>query len=332
MKEKRFAILIDAENISAKYIEYILDEISNYGTATYRRVYADWTKINSPLWKEVLLKKSLTPIQQYAYTTGKNSTDSALIIDAMDILYSNNVEGFCIVSSDSDFTRLASRLRESGMIVIGMGEEKTPEPFVHACSQFKYLNILIDKNKIEKPLEHNRSLHLNIKEREKDKNATSIPILKKAIFKIINENSDNHFEINMGELGSRLTKKYPDFDLKNYGYKKLSKLLEDIGELKVKGQKVYLKEESGKKQEVISNIKLKNRIIKIINDNHGEVELGNIHKKLSEGLGKDYMKGSIYSKPGKFFKSLDFVEIKNFDNNTKTVVLKNKLEVKKKSI
>jgi uncharacterized LabA/DUF88 family protein len=147
LEEKRFAVLIDAENVSAKYIKFILEELSNYGVATYKRIYGDWTKPSSVSWKDVLLENSVTPVQQYSYTVGKNATDSAMIIDAMDILYSNNVEGFCIVSSDSDFTKLASRLRESGMLVLGMGEQKTPKPFIAACNQFKYLDVLAQAEK-----------------------------------------------------------------------------------------------------------------------------------------------------------------------------------------
>ena len=142
-EEVKFAVLIDADNVSNKYIKIILDEISNYGIATYKRIYGDWTDTHLSSWKPVLLDNSIIPIQQYSYTTGKNSTDSAMIIDAMDILYSRNVQGFCIVSSDSDFTRLVARLRESGMNVIGMGESKTPKAFIAACNQFKYLDILL---------------------------------------------------------------------------------------------------------------------------------------------------------------------------------------------
>ena len=142
MEDKHYAVLIDADNISSKYIAYILDEMTKYGVITYKRIYGDWTKPSLGSWKGVLLDHSITPIQQYSYTTGKNATDSAMIIDAMDILYSGNVDGYCIVSSDSDFTRLAARLRESGMLVLGMGEEKTPKPFISACNQFKYLDLL----------------------------------------------------------------------------------------------------------------------------------------------------------------------------------------------
>ena len=140
--ELRIAILIDADNVSDKYIKIIVDEVANIGIATYKRIYGDWTSARLSSWKNVLLEDSIIPIQQYSYTTGKNATDSAMIIDAMDILYSGNVDGYCIVSSDSDFTRLAARLRESGMLVLGMGEEKTPKPFISACNQFKYLDLL----------------------------------------------------------------------------------------------------------------------------------------------------------------------------------------------
>lgn len=141
-QDLKYAVLIDADNISYKYVKIILDEVANYGVATYRRIYGDWTETRLVSWKSVLLDYSISPIQQYSYTVGKNSTDSAMIIDAMDILYSGSVNGFCIISSDSDFTRLVVRLRESGMNVIGMGESKTPRPFIAACNQFKYLDIL----------------------------------------------------------------------------------------------------------------------------------------------------------------------------------------------
>ena len=145
----RFAILIDADNVSDKYIKIILEEVANSGVATYKRIYGDWTSQRLTSWKNVLLENSIIPMQQYSYTYGKSSTDSAMIIDAMDILYSGNVDGFAIVSSDSDFTRLAARLRESGMQVIGMGEQKTPQPFISACNSFKYLDLLLAARKAE---------------------------------------------------------------------------------------------------------------------------------------------------------------------------------------
>ena len=145
--EDRFALLIDADNVSAKYIKPILDELSKYGNVTYKRIYGDWTKTNNASWKEELLQNSITPIQQFSYTHGKNATDSAMIIDAMDMLYTSELEGFCLVSSDSDFTKLASRLRESGKMVIGMGEDKTPSPFRKACDIFTVLELLMEKRR-----------------------------------------------------------------------------------------------------------------------------------------------------------------------------------------
>lgn len=267
--EKRFAVLIDADNVSAKYIKYILDEITNYGVATYKRIYGDWTKPNAGAWKDVLLENSVTPIQQYGYTVGKNATDSAMIIDAMDILYSGNVEGFCIVSSDSDFTKLSSRLRESGMLVVGMGEKKTPKPFIASCNQFKYLDVLAETEKKSIELEESHKKNdLNKDKRVKTdikqenvseadnsskimkstnpqdnpdtvKNMTDLSVIKSAIIKMMNEADEEEQHMNMGELGSRLVKRYPDFDVRNYGDTKLSKFLKkfDFLDIDTKGGK-----------------------------------------------------------------------------------------------
>ena len=223
--EKNFAVLIDSDNISGKYIKYILDEVSNHGSITYKRVYGDWTGKTSASWKNVLLENSLSPIQQYSYTKGKNATDSAMIIDAMDIQYTGNVEGFCIVSSDSDFTRLAARLREAGKVVIGMGEKKTPKPFCAACNIFKYIDILIDEEEKES------SKSSSVKDTETMTNSRTI---ENAIINIIIENGDEEIGIDMGELGSRLVKRYPDFDTRNYGYTKLSKFLANYHSLDIR--------------------------------------------------------------------------------------------------
>ena len=163
--DKKFAVLIDADNVSDKYIKFILDEVTNDGIATYKRIYGDWTSPALVSWKKVLLDHSVMPIQQYSYTSGKNSTDSAMIIDAMDILYSGQVDGFCLVSSDSDFTRLAARLRESGMLVVGMGERKTPKSFISACNRFKYLDILANSESKTKS-----KLDMQFGQMEKSKN------------------------------------------------------------------------------------------------------------------------------------------------------------------
>ena len=215
MEEKRFAVLIDAENVSSLYIKYILDEISNYGSVTYKRIYGDWTNSSASGWKSQLLENSITPVQQYSYTYGKNATDSAMIIDAMDILYSGNVKGFCLVSSDSDFTKLATRLRESGMMVIGMGEKKTPKPFSVACNVFKYLEVLRADAEAEAAEE----------KADNTENMTDIDTILKAMVNIISENGDEEKGISIGELGNLLLKRYPDFDVRNYGYTKLSKFL-----------------------------------------------------------------------------------------------------------
>ncbi len=275
LEEKRFAVLIDADNISAKYISSVLDEIPNYGVATYKRIYGDWTKSTSASWKDVLLENSITPIQQYGYTSGKNATDSAMIIDAMDILYSEKVEGFCIVSSDSDFTKLSSRLRESGMFVLGMGEKKTPKPFIASCNQFKYLEVLqasekktvdvgIGDNEISVEealaLENGGRQNLrtsdlntaNTKTNDSEKNMTELSVIKAAILKMLNEIDEDDQSMNMGELGNRLVKRYPDFDVRNYGDPKLSRFLRkfDFLDIHTKGNSksmwVRLKKESDK--------------------------------------------------------------------------------------
>ena len=209
--DKRLALLIDADNVSSKYIKPILDELSKYGTITYKRIYGDWTSTLHAKWKDALLDNSITPIQQFSYTVGKNATDSAMIIDAMDILYTNSVEGFCLVSSDSDFTRLASRIRESGLTVIGMGEKKTPTPFRKACDIFTTLELLIGEARRDKA--NGSSSSLTIEE------------VERAVVDIITDNQNNGKSTGLGEVGSRLLKRYPDFDVRSFGTNLLSKLL-----------------------------------------------------------------------------------------------------------
>ena len=221
VKDNRIAVLIDADNVSDKYIKYILDEVSNDGIATYKRIYGDWTKPVLGSWKNVLLDNSITPIQQYGYTTGKNATDSAMIIDAMDILYSGNVEGFCLVSSDSDFTRLASRLRESGMMVIGMGEKKTPTAFIAACNKFKYLEILAQPA-ASQPAE------------QEEARPDPLSTVKSAVLAIMDEITDEDEWVIISEIGTRLNKRYPDFDVRNYGFRKLTPFIKSLGILDVR--------------------------------------------------------------------------------------------------
>lgn len=255
MEDKRFAILIDTDNISSKYIAAIMDEMTKHGIVTYRRAYGDWTSTQAKGWKSKLMENSITPMQQFSNTVGKNATDSTLIIDAMDILYTGNVDGFCIVSSDGDFTRLAIRLRESGMLVVGMGEDKTPRSFRTACSQFTVLENLIDEDEEAMQEEetrgtvkgtnrgtsgntsgkNNKSKKTETKSAETEKESTSISkeVIESAIINIITENENKDKETGLGEIGSRLLNKYPDFDVRNYGYSLLSRFLEEIPSLEL---------------------------------------------------------------------------------------------------
>ena len=221
--ELRYAVLIDADNISEKYIEIIMEETAGNGIITYKRIYGDWTNPKLASWKKVLLDNSIIPMQQYSYTTGKNATDAAMIIDAMDILYSRTVDGFCLVSSDSDFTRLAARLREAGMQVIGMGETKTPTPFISACNQFKYLDKLYEKS--VQQLEE-------ISDGE-DNTDNDIERVNKTIKAIIESFSDDEGWIFSGKLGDQLSKRLPDFDVRNYGYSKLTLFMKSLGDYEI---------------------------------------------------------------------------------------------------
>ncbi len=217
------AVLIDGDNVPSAYIKEMMEEIAKYGNPTIKRIYGDWTKPNLSKWKGILLENAITPIQQYGYTTGKNATDSAMIIDAMDILYSEKVNGFCLVSSDSDFTRLATRLREAGMQVIGIGEKKTPNPFIVACDKFIYLEILKTKSK-EKESE---------KETDKDTFDKITPKEIKLIATTINDLSDDDGWAFLGDVGGLLQKKQPNFDPRNYGFQKLSLLINSIGRFEI---------------------------------------------------------------------------------------------------
>lgn len=223
--DARYAVLIDADNVPEKYIKTIMDEISNYGLATYKRIYGDWTNTRLTKWKGVLLDNSITPVQQYGYTTGKNATDSAMIIDAMDILYSGNVDGFCLVTSDSDFTRLATRLRESGMDVVGMGERKTPRPFISACNRFKYLDIISETD------HHHTDTKIN-------KDGEGTEFITRTILSLIKENSDEDGWLFIGDLGNMLLKRCPDFDVRNFGYQKLTPFIKSLEYFEVKGEKI----------------------------------------------------------------------------------------------
>ncbi|WOD43080.1 NYN domain-containing protein [Hwangdonia lutea] len=219
MKEDtKIAVLIDGDNIPSKYISEMMEEITKYGTPTIKRIYGDWTKPHLSKWKNILLENAITPIQQYGYTTGKNATDSAMIIDAMDILYSEKVNGFCLVSSDSDFTKLATRLREAGMVVYGMGEKKTPNPFIVACDKFIYLEILkSDNDKDDKGRKVKKENLYNI-----------TPKVIKMLQNSVDDAADDDGWAFLGDVGSLILKKQPNFDSRNFGFAKLTPLFKSL--------------------------------------------------------------------------------------------------------
>lgn len=231
--DMRLAVLIDAENVPHSNIKGIMEEIAKYGTPTIKRIYADWTKPTVSGWKNVLLENAITPIQQYSYTSGKNSSDSAMIIDAMDILYSEKVEGFCIISSDSDFTRLVIRLREAGMKVFGIGERKTPSPFIAACDKFTYIEI------ISGALPNNRNYGNEVKKEElteKEQKNGTIAIGQDIINLIsvsINDVDDENGWAFLGDVGNLINKKKPDFDSRNFGFNKLTHLIRSLKEFEI---------------------------------------------------------------------------------------------------
>ncbi|NCN05013.1 MAG: NYN domain-containing protein [Spirochaetales bacterium] len=221
-RQPRLAVLIDADNAAPSIIEGLLEEVANLGIASVKRIYGDWTSPNLKGWKEELLRFGLQPIQQFSYTTGKNSTDSALIIDAMDLLYSKTLDGFCVVSSDSDFTRLSARLREGGMMVYGFGEKKTPKAFVGACDRFIYTENLRVEPEKETEQQH-RNKRMNSNELKQDS------WLVNAIRNALEDLADDDGWANLGTLGQAISNKYPDFDTRNYGYQKLGELIRAIG-------------------------------------------------------------------------------------------------------
>ncbi len=223
----KLAVLIDGDNIPSAYVKEMMEEIAKYGNPTIKRIYGDWTKPHLSKWKNMLLENAITPIQQYGYTTGKNATDSAMIIDAMDILYSGKVDGFCLVSSDSDFTRLATRLREAGMKVYGIGEKKTPNPFIVACDKFIYIEIL-------KNLTEDSSSETTTKSSTSKSNYDTITQKEiKFITSTIDDVADDDGWAFLGDVGSLLQKKQPNFDSRNYGFQKLTPLIKSIPAIEI---------------------------------------------------------------------------------------------------
>lgn len=231
LNDLRLAVLIDADNIPYSNVKGMLEEIAKYGTPTFKRIYGDWTKPTVSGWKSVLLENAITPVQQYSYTKGKNSTDSAMIIEAMDILYSGKVDGFCIVSSDSDFTRLATRLREAGMKVIGIGERKTPHPFIVACDKFIYLEIITSSiAALESAPEIRKRGKPIVKKKKTEDTDPQAPtrILNRLITSSITDLADENGWAYLGDVGNLILKKQPDFDPRNFGFPKLTPLIRSL--------------------------------------------------------------------------------------------------------
>lgn len=223
IKDTKLAVLIDGDNIPSKYIKEMMEEITKYGTPTIKRIYGDWTKPQLAKWKNILLENAINPIQQYSYTTGKNATDSAMIIDAMDILYSEKVNGFCLVSSDSDFTKLATRLREAGVVVYGIGEKKTPDPFIVACDKFIYLEIL----------EKEEEINTGKRTQKKDNLDKITPKVLRLLRNSVEDAADDDGWAFMGDVGTLLIKKQPNFDARNFGFEKLTQLFKSLNKFEI---------------------------------------------------------------------------------------------------
>jgi uncharacterized protein (TIGR00288 family) len=297
-EERKLALLIDSDNVSQKYLDGIFDELSQYGTVTYRRIYGDFTTSANARWSGKLLEKSIIPIQQFSNTSGKNATDSALIIDAMDLLYNSNVDGFCIVSSDSDFTRLASRLRESGKIVIGMGEKKTPDSFRAACTVFTELENLINSGTAS--------------------GSMSKEAIEADIINIITKNDNNGRLTGPGEIGSRLQSKYPDFDIRTFGYSQLSKFLEDMPGIELYKHSnsitVGLKAEAEEEDGIIRDIR---EIVR----KHGKKGIG--LSTLGQEIRKRYRNFNVrvygYAQLYKFIDSIPGLRVTGSSTNRKVV-------------
>ena len=304
-ERKPFALLIDSDNVSAKDIQGIMNELtSRHGQVTYRRIYGDWTSSQMGKWKDVLADYSLTPMQQFPNTKGKNATDSFLIIDAMDILYEGKIEGFCIVSSDGDFTRLASRLRDAGMTVVGMGEQKTPRSFRSACTVFTGLELLIDTDDGETPA-------------PSGENSISKRDVADAIVNIINEG--NGQGQHLGSVGSRLVNVYPDFDVRSFGYSQLSKFLESFDNLQLDRRDnavfVSLKDTDRLRDQVDAFVVDLARRAGAEGVNLGYLG-GLIHSSFPDFSVKDYG----YSKLSKFIRDVEGVLLVDDESGTRVVI------------
>ena len=322
-EKMQFAVLIDADNISSKYAVTIFEELEKYGMTSYRRIYGNWSKGNG--WSEaLLLEHSIMPVQQFSYTTGKNATDMAMVLDAMDILYKNKVQGFCLVTSDSDFTRLAMRLREENMFVLGMGESKTPLALTRACNKFIHLNLVAEQN-LEMGIAagagnvvEGRSFggEKNVKAGAEGgimdtasaevQNVTSLAEVRQVILALINENGGR--QVDLAQLGNRLNDKFTDFDVRNYGYSKLSTMidqeLQDLHVKKISNQ--YYVERSS----TLTKEELEREICHMIEKNGGMVEnLASLNDELHKKYKQLDFKQFGYSRISSFLRSLGSVTV-----------------------
>lgn len=322
-EKMQFAVLIDADNISSKYAVTIFEELEKYGSTSYRRIYGNWSKGNG--WSEgMLLEYSIMPVQQFSYTTGKNATDMAMVIDAMDILYKNKVQGFCLVTSDSDFTRLAMRLREENMFVLGMGESKTPLALTRACNRFIHLNLVAEQNiEVALPARGGSASEERCSSGEKnfrtgaygsqsdaasadEQNVTSLAEVRQVILALINENGGKH--VDLAQLGNRLNDKFSDFDVRNYGYSKLSTMIDqELTDLHVKkiSSQYYVERRS-----TLTKEELEREICSMIEKNGGMVEnLASLNDELHKKYRQLDFKQFGYSRISSFLRSLNSVTV-----------------------
>ena len=322
-EKMQFAVLTDADNISSKYAVTIFEELEKYGLTSYRRIYGNWSKGNG--WSEgLLLEHSIMPVQQFSYTTGKNATDMAMVIDAMDILYKNKVQGFCLVTSDSDFTRLAMRLREENMFVLGMGESKTPLALTRACNKFILLNLVAEQNMdedIAMGTRNSQDARNNPDEKHgrtgeyagsqdavstEEQNVTSIADVRQVILTLINESGGR--QVDLARVGNRLNDKFTDFDVRNYGYYKLSTMIDqELPDLHVKkiSNQYYVERRSNLTKE-----ELEQEICRMIAKNGGMVEnLASLNDELHKKYKQLDFKQFGYNRISSFLRSLSSVTV-----------------------
>lgn len=315
----QIAVLIDSENVSSRYASIIFNEMETYGFATYRRIYGNWSRNNG--WNEnILLENSITPIQQFDYTAGKNSSDMTMVIDAMDILYSGNVDGFCLVTSDSDFTRLAMRLREANMYVIGMGESKTPVSLTKACNKFIHLNLIYEQPSSLASAENTSAdLHdeLTSERSTKASAVTNISDIEEAIISIVNDNENKGKPTYMGEIGSRLNSKFTDFDVRNYGYTKLLTFIRD------KCSKLEISKENSSYyvnvRELDNVAEMQKEITAMIQKNGGTIDnLSVIFDQLKKKHPSFDLKDYGYSRLSSFLRSMEDITVRGNAVSIKT--------------